>query len=114
MNTIVNKPWGNYQIIDKGKNYLVKKIVVNPNSKLSLQSHKNRTEWWTIVKGEGEVTIGEKNSTIKSTQSVYVPSQTKHRLFNDRDEELILIEVWFGELLDEEDITRYEDDYNRV
>ena len=51
MNTIVNKPWGNYQIIDKGKNYLVKKIVVNPNSKLSLQSHKNRTEWWTIVKG---------------------------------------------------------------
>ena len=114
MKSIVNKPWGSYQIIDQGENFVVKKIVVKPYCKLSLQSHRNRSEHWIIVEGRAEVTINDNITTLESNQSTYIPSETKHRLANNYDKNLILIEVWYGENLDEEDITRYEDIYNRV
>ena len=114
MKSIVNKPWGSYQIIDQGENFVVKKIVVKPHCKLSLQSHKNRSEHWVIVAGRAEVTICDNITTLEPNQSTYIPSETKHRLANNHDKNLILIEVWYGESLDEEDITRYEDIYNRV
>ena len=114
MKSIVNKPWGSYQIIDQGENFVVKNIVVKPFCKLSLQSHKHRSEHWVIVEGRAEVTINEKITTLEPNQSTYIPSETKHRLANNYDKNLILIEVWYGENLDEEDITRYEDIYNRV
>ncbi len=114
MKSIVNKPWGSYRIIDQGENFVVKKIVVKPYGKLSLQSHKHRSEHWVIVEGRAEVTINDKITTLEPNQSTYIPSETKHRLANNYDKNLILIEVWYGENLDEEDITRYEDVYNRV
>ena len=114
MKSIVNKPWGSYQIIDQGKNFVVKNIVVKPDCKLSLQSHKHRTEHWIIVEGRAEVTINDNITTLETNQSTFIPSETKHRLANNYDKNLILIEVWYGEHLDEEDITRYEDIYNRV
>ena len=114
MKSIVNKPWGSYQIIDQGENFVVKKIVVKPYSKLSLQSHKNRSEHWVIVEGRAEVTINGNITTLEPNQRTYIPSETKHRLVNNHEKNLILIEVWYGEILDEEDITRYEDIYNRV
>jgi len=114
MKSIVNKPWGSYQIIDQGENFVVKNIVVKPFCKLSLQSHKHRSEHWVIVEGRAEVTINDKITTLEPNQSTYIPSETKHRLANNHDKNLILIEVWYGEILDEEDITRYEDIYNRV
>ena len=114
MKSFVNKPWGSYQIIDQGENFVVKKIVVKPSGKLSLQSHKYRSEHWIIVEGRAEVTINDSITTLESNQSAYIPSETKHRLANNYDKNLILIEVWYGENLDEEDITRYEDIYNRV
>lgn len=114
MKSIVNKPWGSYQIIDQGENFVVKNIVVKPYCKLSLQSHKHRSEHWVIVEGRAEVTINDKITTLEPNQSTYIPSETKHRLANNHDKNLILIEVWYGEILDEEDITRYEDIYNRV
>ena len=114
MKSIVNKPWGSYQIIDQGENFVVKKIAVKPNCKLSLQSHKNRSEHWVIVEGMAEVTINDVITTLEPNQSAYIPANTKHRLANNYDKNLILIEVWYGENLDEEDITRYEDIYNRV
>ena len=114
MKSIVNKPWGSYQIIDQGENFVVKNIVVKPYGKLSLQSHKHRSEHWVIVEGRAEVTINGNITTLEPNQSIYIPSETKHRLANNYDKNLILIEVWYGEILDEEDITRYEDIYNRV
>ena len=114
MKSIVNKPWGSYQIIDQGENFVVKNIVVKPYGKLSLQSHKHRSEHWVIVEGRAEVTINGNITTLEPNQSSYIPFETKHRLANNYDKNLILIEVWYGEILDEEDITRYEDIYNRV
>ena len=114
MKSIVNKPWGSYQIIDQGENFVVKNIVVKPYGKLSLQSHKHRSEHWVIVEGRAEVTINGNITTLEPNQSIYIPSETKHRLVNNHEKNLILIEVWYGEDLDEEDITRYEDVYNRV
>ena len=114
MKSIINKPWGSYQIIDQGENFVVKKIVVTPYSKLSLQSHEHRSEHWIIVEGKAEVTVNGNISTLESNQSTYIPSKAKHRLANNHDKNLIVIEVWYGEKLDEEDITRYEDIYNRV
>ena len=114
MKAIVNKPWGSYRIIDEGKNYLVKKITVNPQSKLSLQSHKHRSEHWIVVKGVADVTINDNTHKLESNQSIYIPLQAKHCLANNHDESLIIVEVWYGEILDEEDITRYEDIYDRI
>ena len=114
MKSFVNKPWGSYQIIDQGENFVVKNIVVKPYCKLSLRSHKHRSEHWIIVAGRAEVTINDNITTLEPNQSAYIPSETKHRLANNYDKNLILIEVWYGEKLDEEDITRYEDIYNRV
>ena len=114
MNLIVQKPWGSYQILEKGKNYLVKNLLVKPGGTLSLQSHKHRSEHWVIVEGRAEVTINGNITTLEPNQSTYIPSETKHRLANNYEKNLILIEVWYGEILDEEDITRYEDIYNRV
>ena len=114
MKSIVNKPWGSYQIIDQGKNFVVKNIVVKPNCKLSLQSHEHRSEHWIIVEGRAEVNVNGNITILETNQSTYIPSKTKHRLANNHDKNLIIIEVWYGEILNEEDITRYEDIYNRV
>ena len=114
MKSIVNEPWGSYQIIDQGKNFVVKNIVVKPNCKLSLQSHEHRSEHWIIVEGRAEVNINGNITTLETNQSTYIPSKTKHRLANNHDKNLIIIEVWYGAILNEEDITRYEDIYNRV
>ena len=109
MKTIVNKPWGSYQIIDKGNNYLVKNILVKPHSKLSLQSHKHRSEHWVVVQGTAEVTINDKISILEPNKNIFISSEAKHRLANNYNNDLIIIEVWYGEILEEEDITRYED-----
>ena len=85
MKSIVNKPWGSYQIIDQGENFVVKKIVVKPYGKLSLQSHKHRSEHWIIVEGRAEVTINDNITTLEPNQSAYIPANTKHRLANNYD-----------------------------
>ena len=113
MNTIVNKPWGNYQVLDQGKNYLTKKIYVKPNEKLSLQSHQHRSEHWIVVEGIAEVTIDEEIVNLEPNQSIFIPKKTKHRLANNHKNNLIIIEVWYGKILKEDDIIRYDDIYER-
>ena len=113
MNTIVNKPWGTYQGLDQGKNYLTKKIYVKPNGKLSLQSHNHRSEHWIVTEGIAEVTIDEKTINLETNQSIFIPKNAKHRLANNHSRDLTIIEVWHGEILNEEDIILYEDIYNR-
>ena len=113
MKSIVNKPWGSFEINDEGKKYKVKKIIVHPGGKLSLQSHEHRSEHWLIASGVAEIIIGEKIYNLKENDNIFIPRGSKHRLANLGSDNLIVIEMWFGDKLDENDIKRYEDIYNR-
>ncbi|MDC2979364.1 phosphomannose isomerase type II C-terminal cupin domain [Pelagibacteraceae bacterium] len=113
MNSKVNKPWGSFEILDNGKNYLVKKISVNPGGILSLQRHKYRSEHWIVAEGQAEVTVDDKISILDKNENIFIPQGSIHRLSNKTSNNLIIIEMWYGEKLDENDIERYEDIYNR-
>ena len=84
MNSIVKKPWGFYQILELGKKYLIKKILVKSGGKLSLQSHEHRSEHWVIVKGIAKVTVDETIKTLESNESIFIPKQKKHRLVKEQ------------------------------
>jgi mannose-1-phosphate guanylyltransferase/mannose-6-phosphate isomerase len=107
------RPWGNYEQLDKGENYQVKRITVKPGGKLSLQKHRHRAEHWVVVAGQAQVTIGDSMKTLKANESVHVALGAVHRLANCGDEPLVLIEVQTGDYLGEDDIIRLEDNYNR-
>ena len=113
MKKIVNKPWGSFEIINEGEEYIVKKIIVNPGGQLSLQSHEYRSEHWLIAEGNAEVIINEETFNLFENQHIFIPQGAKHRLSNRGDKNLIVIEMWFGDNLDENDIKRYEDIYKR-
>ena len=108
------RPWGNYHIIAKNTGYQIKEIVVLKNSKLSLQKHKSRSEFWQIVSGKSKITIDKKEYYLKEKEHIYVPKNTIHRIENIGKEELIFIEIQLGKDLKEDDIIRLEDDYGRV
>ena len=108
------RPWGQFKSLAVGDRFQVKRIVVNPRSKLSLQSHKKRSEHWIVVEGTAKVTIGSIVKLIGENESIYVPLGEKHRLENPDDQPLILIEVQTGSYFGEDDIVRYEDDYARL
>ena len=114
LHTKVYRPWGSYETIDKGTNFQVKRIIVNPGQRLSLQSHKHRAEHWVIVEGRAEVTLDEQILDLQVNQSIYIPIGAKHRLENKQTKTLHLIEVQCGDYLGEDDIERYEDNYGRI
>ena len=114
MKSIVEKPWGSYQVLEKGSNYQLKKIIVNSGGKLSLQSHQHRSEHWIIAEGQAEVTINKEINNLKENEAIFIPSNTKHRLANNTSKTLIVIEMWYGDILDENDIERFEDIYQRI
>ncbi|MEM7214559.1 MAG: mannose-1-phosphate guanylyltransferase/mannose-6-phosphate isomerase [Pseudomonadota bacterium] len=109
----VYRPWGNYDVIDEGHRYKVKRLEVKPGGVLSLQKHNHRSEHWVVVEGRPEVTIGEMVKTCEPNQSVYIPAKTVHRLANHGDIPAVLIEVQTGDYIGEDDIIRLEDQYNR-
>ena len=108
------RPWGAYERIDIGGRYQVKRITVNPGSKLSLQSHFHRAEHWVVVSGTARVTVDETVKLLGENQSVYIPLGAVHRMENPGSIPLELIEVQSGSYLGEDDIVRYEDIYNRA
>ena len=108
------RPWGNWKIIDTGLGYQVKRITVLPNKRLSLQSHKLRKEHWVVVSGEAEVEVDSKVTTLLRGESIDIPLGATHRLTNDKEIDLIINEIQFGDYLGEDDIIRYEDDFGRV
>jgi mannose-1-phosphate guanylyltransferase/mannose-6-phosphate isomerase len=110
----VVRPWGSYEAIATGPGFQVKRIVVDPGERLSLQSHVHRSEHWVIVRGAAEVTVGNEVSTLQENESTYIPAGTKHRLANPGKVPLELIEVQCGSYLGEDDITRFDDQYGRV
>ena len=113
MKSNIEKPWGSYQVLENTESYTLKKIIVNPGRKLSLQSHKHRSEHWIIAEGKAEIIIDEKVLIVGANESVIIPKGSKHRLTNNQNTKLIIFELWFGDILDEKDIVRYEDIYGR-
>lgn len=111
---IVHRPWGSYESIDQGEKHQVKRIVVNPGHKLSLQYHHHRSEHWTVVSGEALVTLNDEEKTLKENESIFIPQGASHRLENIGNKALHLIEVQYGTYLGEDDIVRLEDVYGRV
>ena len=105
--------WGFFESLIETKKFKIKHISVNPNQKLSKQSHKYRAETWTILSGEATVTIDEKVSVIGAGESIQIPLGSIHRLENKSAIVVELIEVQTGSYFGEDDITRYDDIYGR-
>ncbi|MEE9453320.1 MAG: mannose-1-phosphate guanylyltransferase/mannose-6-phosphate isomerase [Paracoccaceae bacterium] len=108
------RPWGWYETLSLGARFQVKRIMVKPGAKLSLQSHVHRAEHWVVVTGAALVTVGKDESLLGENQSTYIPLGAVHRLENPGKVDLHLIEVQSGAYLGEDDIVRYEDIYARV
>lgn len=113
MHRRVYRPWGYYEGVDSGDRFQVKRITVNPGAALSLQMHYQRAEHWIVVKGTALVTRGDDIFTLTENQSTYIPQGTKHRLVNPDTVPLEMIEVQSGGYLGEDDIVRFDDQYNR-
>jgi mannose-1-phosphate guanylyltransferase/mannose-6-phosphate isomerase len=107
------RPWGYYQSIDQGPRYQVKRIVVRPGGRLSLQKHHHRAEHWVVVRGAAEVTLNEKVTLVHENESIYLPIGSTHRLANPGKIDVELIEVQTGSYFGEDDIVRIDDAYNR-
>ena len=110
----IHRPWGYYQGVDEGPRYQVKRIVVKPGGRLSLQKHHHRAEHWVVVKGTAEVVVNGDTRTVHENKSIYVPIGSVHRLANPGKIPLELIEVQVGSYLGEDDIVRLEDIYQRT
>ena len=108
------RPWGYYQSIDNGARYQVKRIMVSPGQRLSLQKHYHRAEHWIVVKGTAEVTRGSETIIVHENELIFLPIGVVHRLCNPGKINLELIEVQTGSYLGEDDIVRIEDVYDRV
>ena len=108
-----HRPWGWFESLVLGDCFQVKRIFVKPGGALSLQSHNYRSEHWIVVEGTAYVTIGAESQTVMEGSSVYVPRGAKHRMANLESTPMVLIEVQIGNYLGEDDITRYEDLYER-
>jgi mannose-1-phosphate guanylyltransferase/mannose-6-phosphate isomerase len=107
------RPWGSYTILENAIDYKIKKIIVNPLQKLSLQMHYHRSEHWVVVQGTARVTIGDQQTLVHENESIYVPKSAVHRVENPGKIPLEIIEVQVGEYLKEDDIVRLEDIYGR-
>ena len=110
----VHRPWGTYQIVDRGERFQTKRIIVKPGAKLSLQTHRHRSEHWIVVKGAAEVTVGDDVKLLQENESLHIPAGTPHRLANPGKAPLHLIEVQCGAYLGEDDIVRLDDEYGRA
>lgn len=111
---LVHRPWGNYESLDQGERYQVKRLTLQPGKQLSLQRHRHRAEHWVIVRGTATVTRGDERLTLKANESVYIPQGTVHRLANTGADMLEVIEVQTGAYLGEDDIERLDDDFGRA
>jgi len=109
-----DRPWGSFEILHEEANLKVKRIIVKPGKRLSLQSHTQRSENWVIIRGEALVTLDEEEIPRSANQAIYIPVGSKHRIANEGEDDVVFIEVQTGTYLGEDDIVRYEDDFNRV
>jgi mannose-6-phosphate isomerase len=109
-----NRPWGYYEVLSDAPDHKVKRIVVYPGGRLSLQSHKLRSEHWLVVAGEGTALVDGKEHPLKANCALDIPFKARHRVHNSSDQNLVIIEVQTGKYFGEDDIQRFEDDYGRI
>ncbi len=114
LHTTVHRPWGTYTILENNTNFKIKRIEVYPGASLSLQSHQYRSEHWVVIEGTAHVVNGEQELILNINESTFIPAKNKHRLSNNTDKTLKIIEVQTGTYLEEDDIVRYDDIYDRV
>ncbi len=107
------RPWGSWHVMDERAGYKVKRIEVEPGRRLSLQTHEHRSEHWVVVQGVATAVIGDTTSRVAAGGWVDVALGERHRLANEGDSLLIIIEVQLGSYTGEDDITRLEDDFGR-
>jgi len=110
----VYRPWGSYTILEEDQGYKIKRLVVKPGARLSLQLHSHRSEHWVVVSGVARVTCGDRIYDVRANESTYIPMGTKHRIENPGNQPLQIIEVQNGSYLGEDDIVRFDDDYGRI
>lgn len=111
----VERPWGTYEIITKGNGFQVKRLIINPDSRLSLQWHRHRDETWVIVRGVAEIEVDKNKKNLGRGENIFVARTITHRIKNiSVVEPLEIIEVQTGDYLGEDDIERLEDDYGRI
>ncbi len=110
----VMRPWGSYTVLEEQvSGYKLKRIEVQPGASLSLQSHRKRSEHWVVVSGVATVTRGNESFIVRKNESTFIPIGKKHRLANEGDEPLLIVEVAVGDYLGEDDIERFDDEYGR-
>jgi mannose-6-phosphate isomerase len=107
------RPWGSYVVLDEAADHKLKRIVVLPHKRLSLQTHRLRSEHWFVVRGIGVVTVGDTTVGVGAGDAVDIGVQVAHRVENTGDDDLVFIEVQHGESFSEDDIVRLEDDFGR-
>jgi len=117
--TLVHRPWGSYKVLYEEAGVKIKKITVKPGAALSLQLHYHRSEHWIVVRGTAKVVLEDEKGNLREiflreNESIFVPKTRKHRLINPGKVPLEIIEVQVGDYLEEDDIVRFEDKYNRV
>jgi mannose-6-phosphate isomerase len=108
------RPWGHYDVLADEKDHKVKRIVVQPGKRLSLQRHRHRAEHWYLVQGQAVVTLDNQEIPLSTGQAVDIPRGIAHRILNIGAEELVYIEVQTGDYFGEDDIERISDDYGRT
>ena len=109
----VARPWGSYTILEEGIRYKIKRIVVNPGAKLSMQMHYHRSEHWVVIAGTAKIVNGDQEIFLEENESTYIPKTHRHRLENPGKIPLQIIEIQSGAYLEEDDIVRYGDIYGR-
>ncbi len=109
-----SRPWGEWQVLDLQSHVVVKRLLVYPGERLSLQRHQYRTERWIVTEGVATVRCDNNRMHLNVGESIMIPSGSIHRLSNQGTEPLALIEVQIGSYLSEEDIERFSDDYGRI
>lgn len=112
--TFDRRPWGSFTVLDEAEGYKVKRIEVLAGKRLSYQRHARRAEHWMVVVGEARVTLDGQDVLLAVGETVDIPVGTAHRIANPGEVTLVFIEIQRGDYLGEDDITRLEDDYNRV
>ena len=108
------RPWGKYTVLRNENHYKSKVIEIDPHAQISYQSHAKRSEHWIVVRGQGEAIINEVAHPLKAGDAVFIPQGAKHRMRNTGDSVMEFVEVQTGTYFGEDDIVRYQDDYQRV
>ena len=114
MSKLVKRPWGNYTVLAKSKDFLLKKIMVLPEGVLSYQSHNYRSEHWVIIKGIPKITLNKKLFFKKPYETIFIPKGAIHRIHNPSQKPVKIMEAQLGSILKESDIVRYKDIYGRA